>query len=109
MALCFRWYLGMSSRWARTGDDTRQADYQIWCGPAIGGLNRWTRGTRLEETENRDAPALGKALLMGAAVLQRRELAARAHVGHLPTVVASAKLTERWLDLDAASPASVAL
>jgi PfaD family protein len=109
MALCFRWYLGMSSRWARLGDETRQADYQIWCGPAIGGLNRWTRGTRLEETENRDAPALGKALLMGAAVLQRRELAARAHVGHLPTVVASAKLSERWLDLDAATPASVAL
>lgn len=33
MALCFRWYLGMSSRWARIGEPTRQADYQIWCGP----------------------------------------------------------------------------
>lgn len=109
MALCFRWYLGMSSRWARLGDETRQADYQIWCGPAIGGLNRWTRGTRLEAPENRDAPALGHALLMGAAALQRRELAARAHVGHLPTVVAVARLTEHWLDLDAHLPAALAL
>jgi trans-AT polyketide synthase/acyltransferase/oxidoreductase domain-containing protein len=109
MALCFRWYLGMSSRWARTGDESRQADYQIWCGPAIGGLNRWTRGTRLEEAETRDAPSLAHAMLMGAAVLQRRELAARAQVGHLPTVVAAAKFTERWLDQDARSPTSVAL
>ena len=109
MALCFRWYLGMSSRWARLGDDSRQADYQVWCGPAIGGLNRWTKGTHIESPENRDAPTLAHALLMGAAVLQRRELAARAHVGHLPTVVAAAKFTERWLDVDAASPALIAL
>ncbi|MGD0836944.1 MAG: 2-nitropropane dioxygenase, partial [Polyangia bacterium] len=87
MALCFRWYLGMSSRWARTGDANRQADYQIWCGPAIGGLNRWTRLTALAHPDNRDAPVLGQALLAGAAVLQRRELAARANVDHLPSVV----------------------
>jgi PfaD family protein len=97
MALCFRWYLGMSSRWARIGEAGRQADYQIWCGPAIGGLNRWTQGTSLAEAESRDASALGRALLMGAAVLQRRELAARAHVANLPTVVAAMKPSETWL------------
>jgi trans-AT polyketide synthase/acyltransferase/oxidoreductase domain-containing protein len=97
MALCFRWYLGMSSRWARIGEAGRQADYQIWCGPAIGGLNRWTQGTALAEVENRDASALGRALLMGAAVLQRRELAARARVDDLPTVVAAMKPSEAWL------------
>jgi PfaD family protein len=97
MALCFRWYLGMSSRWARLGDDARQADYQIWCGPAIGGLNRWTRGTVLARAEHRDAPAVGRALLIGAAVLQRRELAARAGVRHLPTVVATMRLADTWL------------
>jgi PfaD family protein len=107
MALCFRWYLGMSSRWARMGEEKRQADFQIWCGPAIGGLNRWTKGTRLEAPEQRDAPALARALMMGAAVLQRRELAARAHVSHLPTVVAAAKLSERWLTLGV--PAAIAL
>lgn len=97
MALCFRWYLGMSSRWARTGEASRQADYQIWCGPAIGGLNRWTQGTSLARSENRDASALARALLVGAAVLQRRELAARAHVHHLPTAVAAMKLSDAWL------------
>ena len=102
MALCFRWYLGMSSRWARTGEAGRQADYQIWCGPAIGGLNRWTQGTALADAENRDASALGRALLVGAAVLQRRELAARARVDGLPTVVAAMKPNEAWLIDDTA-------
>jgi trans-AT polyketide synthase/acyltransferase/oxidoreductase domain-containing protein len=109
MALCFRWYLGMSSRWARTGEAGRQADYQVWCGPAIGGLNRWTQGTRAALAENRDAPALAHALLVGAAVLQRRELAARARVDHLPTVVATMRLGETWLTLDKGAPADSAL
>jgi trans-AT polyketide synthase/acyltransferase/oxidoreductase domain-containing protein len=106
MALCFRWYLGMSSRWARLGDPARQADYQIWCGPAIGGLNRWTDGTSLEKAENRDAPALARALLTGAAVLLRRELAARARVRHLPSVVAVMKLSDSWLVDDRATVVS---
>ena len=100
MALCFRWYLGMSSRWARTGESGRQADYQVWCGPAIGGLNRWTQGTSLAQPENRDAPTLGNALLVGAAILQRRELAARARVDHLPTVVAAMQPSETWLTVE---------
>jgi PfaD family protein len=109
MALCFRWYLGMSSRWARLGEPGRQADYQIWCGPAIGGLNRWTRGTVLEQAEQRDAPAVARALLVGAAALQRRELAARAFVRHLPTLVATMRLAEVWLaDAGAAVSARVA-
>jgi len=103
MALCFRWYLGMSSRWARIGEPGRQADYQIWCGPAIGGLNRWTQGTTLGQAENRDASTLGNALLVGAAILQRRELAARAHVEHLPTVVAAMTPTDAWLGLGKAT------
>ena len=97
MALCFRWYLGMSSRWARLGETGRQADYQIWCGPAIGGLNRWSRGTVLERAEARDAPAVARALLMGAAVLQRRELAARAGARCLPSVVEAMRLSAAWL------------
>jgi len=110
MALCFRWYLGMSSRWARLGEAARQADYQIWCGPAIGGLNRWTKGSSLEIAENRDAPALARALLIGAAVVQRRELAARARVRHLPSAVAAMRLDDAWLvdDRPAASATAAA-
>jgi PfaD family protein len=34
MALVFRWYLGLSSHWANTGEPSRTVDYQIWCGPS---------------------------------------------------------------------------
>jgi hypothetical protein len=99
----------MSSRWARTGEVGRQADYQIWCGPAIGGLNRWTQGTPLALAENRDAPSLAQALLTGAAVLERRELAARAGVAHLPTAVAATRLSDTWLALARPSASALAL
>lgn len=85
MALTFRWYLGMSSRWAAKGDPERRSDYQVWCGPAIGGLNRWTQGTSLEKPEARSVGALAEALLRGAAALARRDAAARAGVEELPT------------------------
>ena len=38
MALIFRWYLGLSSRWSRDGVEDRRMDYQIWCGPSMGAL-----------------------------------------------------------------------
>ena len=44
MALVFRWYLGLSSRWAIAGEPTRQVDYQVWCGPAMGAFNEWAKG-----------------------------------------------------------------
>ena len=36
MDMCFRSYLGQSSRWAQCGDKNRLADMQIWCGPCMG-------------------------------------------------------------------------
>jgi len=74
MALVFRWYLGMSSRWARTGDVDRRRDYQVWCGPAMGLFNDWVRDTWLEPLEARGVVAIADALLDGAAVLQRAEI-----------------------------------
>ena len=71
MALVFRWYLGMSSRWARIGDLERKRDYQIWSGPSMGAFNDWDRGTRLEPLEARGGVAVADALLTGAAVLTR--------------------------------------
>jgi PfaD family protein len=67
MALVFRWYLGMSSRWAKVGQDDRVADYQIWCGPAIGAFNDWTRGSYLAAPENRSVVDVASQLLTGAA------------------------------------------
>ncbi|MCB9664732.1 MAG: PfaD family polyunsaturated fatty acid/polyketide biosynthesis protein [Alphaproteobacteria bacterium] len=71
MALCFRWYLGLSSRWAIAGDSGRAMDYQIWCGPAMGAFNAWTRGTFLEDPARREVAQVGLNLLEGAAVATR--------------------------------------
>src|SRR5207302_1827595 len=71
MALVFRWYLGQSSRWANAGVPTRKIDYQIWCGPAMGAFNEWTRGTFLEPPENRRVGTVALNVLYGAAVLAR--------------------------------------
>ena len=71
MALVFRSYLGQSSGWATAGDPTRQIDYQIWCGPAMGAFNEWTRGTFLEEPENRKTVTVALNLMMGASVITR--------------------------------------
>jgi hypothetical protein len=71
MALIFRWYLGLSSRWANSGEPTRQIDYQVWCGPSMGAFNEWTKGTPLERPENRKAASVAMALLHGAGVITR--------------------------------------
>ncbi len=74
MALIFRWYLGQSSRWANSGEPTRRMDYQIWCGPAMGAFNEWTRGTFLAQPANRRVGTVAFNLLHGAAVMQRLNL-----------------------------------
>jgi len=75
MALIFRWYLGLSSRWANLGEPTRQMDYQVWCGPAMGAFNEWVKGSSLESPENRHVVSVAQNLLYGTAVATR--------VGHL--------------------------
>jgi hypothetical protein len=71
MALVFRWYLGMASRWANVGDPERVADYQIWCGPAMGAFNDWVAGTYLAEPGNRRAAEVALHLMRGAALVRR--------------------------------------
>jgi len=73
MALCFRWYLGLSSRWAIIGEASRRLDYQIWCGPAMGAFNQWAAGSFLEPPENRSAVQIARNLLEGAAVVTRAQ------------------------------------
>jgi PfaD family protein len=71
MALIFRWYLGLSSRWSNAGEPGREADYQIWCGPSMGAFNAWTKGTYLEMPENRHVADVAWQLMAGAAFLYR--------------------------------------
>lgn len=65
MALIFRWYLGKSSRWANSGDDARQMDYQVWCGPAMGAFNQWAKDSFLESAEARDVKTVAWNILHG--------------------------------------------
>jgi PfaD family protein len=73
MALVFRSYLGQTSRWAVKGVASRQIDYQIWCGPAMGAFNAWTRGSFLAEPQHRDVVTVALNLMFGAAVLIRSQ------------------------------------
>ncbi|HCH70432.1 MAG TPA: 2-nitropropane dioxygenase [Colwellia sp.] len=71
MALIFRWYLGLSSRWSNTGEKGREMDYQIWAGPSLGAFNSWVKGSYLEDYTRRGAVDVALHMLKGAAYLQR--------------------------------------
>ncbi|HVW40150.1 MAG TPA: 2-nitropropane dioxygenase, partial [Amycolatopsis sp.] len=71
MALVFRWYLGLSSGWSIAGAADRTADYQIWCGPAMGAFNTWVTGTYLAAPANRRVDELATQIMRGAAFATR--------------------------------------
>jgi PfaD family protein len=71
MALVFRWYLGKASRWAIEGTPGRTHDFQLWCGPAMGGFNAWVAGSCLQPVGQRTVVQIALNLLEGAAVVTR--------------------------------------
>ncbi len=71
MALIFRWYLGLASYWANSGEPSRKIDYQVWCGPAMGAFNEWVKGSFLEQPDNRHVVTLALNILYGASVISR--------------------------------------
>ncbi len=71
MALIFRWYLGLSSRWSTSGEKGREVDYQIWCGPAMGSFNNWVKDSYLSEPNNRRVVDVANHIMIGAAFLYR--------------------------------------
>jgi PfaD family protein len=71
MALVFRWYLGLASRWANSGESGRQLDYQVWCGPSMGAFNEWVKGTHLEDFRQRHVAEIGRQIMLGAAICLR--------------------------------------
>jgi len=73
MALVFRWYLGMASKWPVEGESRRRLDYQIWCGPAMGAFNDWVAGSFLQAPENRGVVQIALNLLEGAAAVTRAQ------------------------------------
>ncbi len=71
MALIFRWYLGLSSRWSSSGEKGREMDYQIWCGPAMGSFNDWVRKSYLADPQARHVVDVAHHIMTGAAYLYR--------------------------------------
>jgi trans-AT polyketide synthase, acyltransferase and oxidoreductase domains len=71
MALVFRWYLGLSSRWSAAGTAGREMDYQVWCGPSMGTFNDWVRGTYMEKWDNRKVADVALQIMTGAAYQYR--------------------------------------
>ena len=71
MALVFRWYLGLSSRWSVAGEKAREMDYQIWTGPSMGAFNNWVKATYLEAPQNRHVVDIAMHILRGCAVMYR--------------------------------------
>ena len=102
MALVFRGYLGLSSRWANAGEPSRALDYQVWCGPAMGAFNEWARGSCLELPEHRRAALVALQLLHGAA-FQLRVAALRTQGVPLPAGLSYAPPRE-FADLIQATP-----
>jgi PfaD family protein len=71
MALIFRSYLGLSSKWAQNGEMDKKIDFQVFCGPAMGAFNRWVKDTYLEYPENRRVADVAKNIVYGAMYLKR--------------------------------------
>ena len=57
----------------RRRDAPAHADYQVWCGPAMGAFNDWARGSFLEDPSARTVGQIGLNLLEGAAVIGRAQ------------------------------------
>lgn len=71
MALVFRWYLGLSPKWAISGNPDRVVDYQIWCGPSMGAFNEWVKDSYLEKLENRKVIDIAANLLYNSCYILR--------------------------------------
>jgi len=71
MALIFRWYLGLSSRWSNKGEKGREMDYQIWCGPAMGAFNNWVKNTYLADYNKRKVVDIAQLIMNDCAYLYR--------------------------------------
>jgi PfaD family protein len=73
MALVFRSYLGLASRWSILGEAGREMDYQIWCGPAMGAFNAWVHNSYLADVNHRRVADVAKHIMNGAALAYRTQ------------------------------------
>jgi len=74
MALVFRWYFGRALALALEGDVANKADYQIYCGPAMGAFNQWVKGSGIEDWRNRHVDQIAEQLMRETAGLMNARL-----------------------------------
>ncbi|HEX8174206.1 MAG TPA: ACP S-malonyltransferase [Pyrinomonadaceae bacterium] len=74
MALVFRWYCNRGILLTLNGDERREVDFQVYCGPALGALNQWLKGTELEDWRSRHVDQLGRKMMDEAAALLNETL-----------------------------------
>jgi trans-AT polyketide synthase/acyltransferase/oxidoreductase domain-containing protein len=74
MALVFRWYFGRALALALEGDVANKADYQIYCGPAMGAFNQWVKGSGIEDWRNRHVDQIAEQLMRETARLMNARL-----------------------------------
>jgi trans-AT polyketide synthase/acyltransferase/oxidoreductase domain-containing protein len=74
LALVFRWYFVHTMRLALTGAKGQRANYQVYCGPALGAFNQWAKGTPLEPWRQRHVDILADRIMEGAAEVLNRQL-----------------------------------
>jgi trans-AT polyketide synthase/acyltransferase/oxidoreductase domain-containing protein len=58
-----RRYYSDTSQWALSGNMDHKVDFQIHCGPALGAVNQWLKGSEFEDWRHRQVAAIGEKLL----------------------------------------------
>jgi trans-AT polyketide synthase, acyltransferase and oxidoreductase domains len=74
MALVFRWYFARTIRLAIAGAKDQRANFQVYCGPALGAFNQWVKGTSLEPWRQRHVDLVADRIMEGAAEVLRLQL-----------------------------------
>lgn len=69
MAAIFKWYLDRGADLAISGDAQERVNFQVICSPAMGALNQYVRGSKLEDWRNRHVEVLASRLMEDGAAL----------------------------------------
>lgn len=69
MAMIFKYYCYISSKWALQGEVKNKVNFQIYCSPALGAFNKWIGETELAQWKNRHVDEIAIMLMKETAIL----------------------------------------
>lgn len=67
MALVFKKYFSMSTRYALEGVAEKKVDFQVHTGPALGAFNQWVKDTPMADWKNRRVAEVAEQLMTATA------------------------------------------